>query len=392
MAAEKLWQQYSHRTPRSCVSPGRTPRSVASATSPRSTQTSSSSRRSFVSVTDLQAQARESNRVVGLELAGLRGLIAEVSQRVSAVDACTSASASTAPGSLRASRRPSVSSTASVGSSRSRQTNQADPAVAEAAEGRRAAAPVGARHRQQPKLRDERDSGTQLLWELNQMAHRCSMAMTFTSNLISGVEELAAASARQRRPSAPPGTAARAVQGGRQRGLQAADQRICALQRSIRSRAEDSKVLCKEARALGARAMHELTATAELLELSAALDEHRASFGMCGERSLSPLERRCVTAPPWPQSPLRPALVDVDDMTLHLRQPQTTSHVIAMEPVAVAEPEPVPLERLPAPVLKRCAEGSLEECRLDSPDRSSPDKEAIKSSPAVRHVWQVQAV
>jgi len=339
----------------------------------------------------------------------LTGLIAEVSLRISALDICTSAATSTAPGSLR----PSGSSTPSQSSS-GRPFFQADPRVVEAAQGRRAAAPVGARHRQ-AKFRDQQDSGPQLLEALHHMTTRVALAITLTSNLVTSVQETMSASARQRRPSASPNAASHRSR----RSSEAMDQRASALHKSLRSHGENCKAICREARALGACVIHELTATCELFELSAVLGDGDTSIGgiSCDTfaredgappcqsaspgtddgavpyRSLSPVERR------W-QPQTAPMLVE----TLQQCMPPLES------PVAM-ELSPPPLGRLSQMVLKDYFEASVEECCLSTPDRSPTHLEAMveecrldaleksnfeievtKSSPTARHVWQVQSV
>merc|ERR1712166_1182800 len=100
------------------------------------------------------------------------------------------------------------------------------------------------------------------------------------------------------------------------------EQRMTALHRSLGSHVVDCKPLCREARSLGARVMHELTATCELFELSSVLGETNLSNTpvrgrVASSDAFSPVERiqparRLSAAHSLP----RQSLVDVDDLTV----------------------------------------------------------------------------
>lgn len=376
VAQDMLTQQYSHRTPRSITSPARSPRSDYWATSPRGS-TCASSPRQFFSGSNAEVEAQKSYKMLERELAVLRGLTAEVAERIKMLDACAPVAAN----------RQSTASSASAFSS-ARPYRQAGPAVAEAAEGVRAAAPVGARHRNS-KSGDEREtlrgSAKYLFEGLQQMTNKMTIAHTLGLNLIAGIQDSIAAEAvdvqrRQKRSSI---SFSVPVAQSPRRVSQAVEQRATALHRSLNLHIAEGKTLCKEARALGARVIHELTATCELFEVSSVQSEgdNCVRGTVRGECYHSPLERIQPARQPVGaniQVQARKASLDVDDMMLTLREPSGTP---GLEPVES--------------VFDRSMEALDEEsCRLDLPERGPVlgRAEVLRSRPAVRHVWQMKAL
>lgn len=254
IAETKLSQQYSHRTlsPRS---PGRSPRSGDyGATSPRNS-TCASSPRLFFSGHDAVSQAQTNCKMLERELAVLQGLMAEVSVRISSLDARTAMTASKPT----RNEMPLIlsSSSASCSSARPTRLSQVPPPAAVAAESRLA----------QPC--SELDAMQHLSEALQQMVNRITIANMRSLDFIAGIQDhIASEQVHLQRPQRKRSTSSVAAVYCSRRSNQAMEQRGAALHRSLRSHIVGCKPLCREAEALSSRVMHELTSTCELFEVS----------------------------------------------------------------------------------------------------------------------------
>lgn len=195
---------------------------------------------------------------------------------------------------------------------------------------------------------------------------------------------------------------------------QASDERLHSLYRSLRLHAEQCSNVCRQAKTLGSRVMHQLTRTCELFNVSAVLDDDEGSVSTAaglGDSSLSPLLRResAVRQLSLHSTPPRSGVIDVDDVRLStgngllptrsVRRARTQESLSACESTSMS----MSMSILPSMVLKDIMEVPVEECRLDSPEgsrkNSAADAEVLMSPPRTtqleaskRHIWQVQAV
>lgn len=201
---------------------------------------------------------------------------------------------------------------------------------------------------------------------------------------------------------------------------QASDERLHSLYRSLRLHAEQCTNICRQAKTLGSRVMHELTRTCELFNVSAVLDDDEGSVSTAtglGDSSLSPLLRResAVRQLSLHSTPSRSGVIDVDDVRLStgngnvllptgngLLPTRSVRRARSQESFNNGESESMSMSMamsiLPGLVLKDIMEVPVEECRLDSPERSQADAEVLMSPPRTtqleaskRHIWQVRA-
>lgn len=225
---------------------------------------------------------------------------------------------------------------------------------------------------------DELPAEARTLEGLQRVASRCRVAIGHTANLVAGLEDLVKAGRS--------GEAAEcaSTQGARTKRQELrGGQRRAALSRSVRMCVEDNRALCREARAVGARAIRSVAARrAPADDADCGFDTHPVHTGPPG--STSAIQR--------------PALVDVDDMALLLRQvrpglPQVPGGCARPPPtkptvdgLAVGSPKSLSptlesrggsaaeiwyADYLDEAIITLDRSGPLEECRLDSPRQPS---------------------
>lgn len=249
--------------------------------SSRGASKSSAARSAPFSIGDLIAQGYSSQANLMLEVSALQGLTAEVATWQRGLLGHGEQLPGLSRSSDHARSHTSLATQCSFKSNASVLSGMT--AAAEAAEGVRPCAPVGARHRN-AKAVTSYDAGNNMVTEIDRLQQRLNMALSHTSSLVTGLEELPVAHAAEADP----------IQRSIVRRGEDSAGRTNFLRRQMAARLEENQGLCEEARDLGLRAL----SCSRISPPPCSLGGQEAALRLRAKGDKAPPERACEAPSP----------------------------------------------------------------------------------------------